>query len=253
MSKSDGAPSAAAVSLEAVGKSYADTVALAPTSIEVRRGERVALLGPSGSGKTTLLNIIGGVVRPDAGVVTLSGRELAGMRPGRELSALVGVVHQQLDLVPHLPVIHNVLAGRLGEWSLWRSLLSLVSARDRGMAVAAVERVGIADKLHERTSRLSGGEQQRVALARLLVQRPGIVLADEPVASLDPTRADDIVRLLTAIVDESGNTLIASLHSVDLARRYFTRAIGLRDGRVQFDVAMEGLEDGTLRALYDLE
>ena len=145
------------------------------------------------------------------------------------------------------------LAGRLGEWSLRRSLLSLVSARDRGLAVAAVERVGIADKLHARTSRLSGGEQQRVALARLLVQRPGIVLADEPVASLDPTRADDIVRLLTAIVDESGNTLIASLHSVELARRYFTRAIGLRDGRLQFDVAMDGLEDGTLRALYDLE
>ena len=253
MSTSDGAPSAAAVSLEAVGKSFADTVALAPTSIDVARGERVALLGPSGSGKTTLLNVIGGVIRPDAGVVTLSGRELAGMRPGRELSALVGVVHQQLDLVPHLPVIHNVLAGRLGEWSLWRSLLSLVSARDRGLAVAAVERVGIAGKLHERTSRLSGGEQQRVALARLLVQRPGIVLADEPVAALDPTRADDIVRLLSAIVDESGNTLIASLHSVDLARRYFTRAIGLRDGRLQFDVDMDGLEDGTLRALYDLE
>ena len=241
-----------AVSLRAVGKSYADTVALAPLSLEVGQGERVAVLGPSGSGKTTLLNIIGGVLHPDAGVVTLSGRELAGMRPGRELSALVGVVHQQLDLVPHLPVVHNVLAGRLGKWSLWRSLLSLVAARDRGLAVAAAERVGIGDKLHERTSRLSGGEQQRVALARLLVQRPGIVLADEPVSSLDPARADDVVRLLTSIVDESGTTLIASLHSVDLARRYFTRAIGLRDGRLRFDVAMDEVEDATLRALYDL-
>ncbi len=243
---------APAVSLRTVGKSYADTVALAPLSLEVRQGERVAVLGPSGSGKTTLLNIIGGVLQPDAGVVTLSGRELSGMRPGRELSALVGVVHQQLDLVPHLPVVHNVLAGRLGEWSLWRSLLSLVAARDRRLAVAAAERVGIADKLHERTSRLSGGEQQRVALARLLVQRPGIVLADEPVSSLDPARADDVVRLLTSIVDESGTTLIASLHSVNLARRYFTRAIGLRDGRLQFDVAMDEVEDATLRALYDL-
>ena len=243
---------ATAVSLRTVGKSYADTVALAPLSLEVGQGERVAVLGPSGSGKTTLLNIIGGVLQPDAGLVTLSGRELAGMRPGRELSALVGVVHQQFDLVPHLPVLHNVLAGRLGEWSLWRSLLSLVATRDRRLAVAAVERVGIADKLHERTSRLSGGEQQRVALARLLVQRPGIVLADEPVSSLDPARADDVVRLLTSIVDESGTTLIASLHSVDLARRYFTRAIGLRDGRLQFDVAMDEVEDATLRALYDL-
>ena len=242
-----------AVSLDTVGKSYADTVALAPLSLEVGQGERVAVLGPSGSGKTTLLHLVAGVVRPDAGTVTLSGRDLAGVRPGRELAALVGVIHQQLDLVPHLPVLHNVLAGRLGEWGLWRSLLSLVAARDRGMAVAAVERVGIADKLHERTSRLSGGEQQRVALARLLVQRPGIVVADEPVASLDPTRADDIVRLLTGIVAESGNTLIASLHSVDLARRYFTRAVGLRDGRLRFDVAMDELEDGTLRELYDLE
>ena len=135
---------------------------------------------------------------------------------------------------------------------MWRSLLSLVAARDRRLAVAAVERVGIADKLHERTSRLSGGEQQRVALARLLVQRPGIVLADEPVSSLDPARADDVVRLLTSIVDESDTTLIASLHSVDLARRYFTRAIGLRDGRLQFDVAMDEVDDATLRALYDL-
>ena len=242
-----------AISLEAVGKAYADTVALAPLSLEVGRGERVAVLGPSGSGKTTLLHLVAGVVRPDAGAVTLSGRDLAGLRPGRELAALVGVIHQQLDLVPHLPVVHNVLAGRLGEWGLWRSLLSLVSARDRGLAVAAVERVGIADKLYERTSRLSGGEQQRVALARLLVQRPGIVVADEPVASLDPTRGDDIIRLLTGIVAESGDTLIGSLHSVDLARRYFTRAIGLRDGRLRFDVAMDELEDGTLRRLYDLE
>ena len=245
-------PPAPAVSLRAVGKSYAGTVALAPLSLEVGQGERVAVLGPSGSGKTTLLHLVAGVVRPDAGTVTLSGRDLAGIRPGRELAALVGVIHQQFDLVPHLPVLHNVLAGRLGEWGLWRSLLSLAAARDRGLAVAAVERVGIADKLHERTSRLSGGEQQRVALARLLVQRPGIVLADEPVSSLDPARADDIVRLLTGIVAESENTLIASLHSVGLARRYFTRAIGLRDGRLKFDVAMDEVEDATLRALYDL-
>ncbi|MDP7226946.1 MAG: ATP-binding cassette domain-containing protein, partial [SAR202 cluster bacterium] len=177
------------------------------------------MLGPSGSGKTTLLNLIGGVVGPDTGTVALSGRDISGMRPGRELAALVGVMHQQFDLVPHLSVVHNVLAGRLGEWSLGHSLVSLVSARDVSLAVSAAARVGIADKLRERTSRLSGGEQQRVALARLLVQQPGIVVADEPVSSLDPTRADDIVRLLTSIVDESGNSLVASLHSIDLARR----------------------------------
>ena len=243
---------APAVALDAAGKSYGGTVALAPLSLEVARGERWAVLGPSGSGKTTLLNLIGGVVGPDTGTVALSGRDISGMRPGRELAALVGVMHQQFDLVPHLSVVHNVLAGRLGEWSLWHSLVSLVSARDVSLAVSAAARVGIADKLRERTSRLSGGEQQRVALARLLVQQPGIVVADEPVSSLDPTRADDIVRLLTSIVDESGNSLVASLHSIDLARRYFTRAIGLRENRLRFDVDMSELGDDTLRSLYDL-
>ena len=252
MSSPDGRIPATAVLLRAAGKTYGETVALAPISLEISSGERVAVLGPSGSGKTTLLNLIGGVIHPDHGSVSLAGRDLSTMRPGRELAGLVGVMHQQFDLVPHLAVVHNILAGRLGEWSLWRSVVSLISARDRHLARDAVERVGIPDKLYERTSRLSGGEQQRVALARLLLQQPDVVVADEPVSSLDPARADDLMSLLATMVSDTDKTLVASLHSVTLAKRYFTRAIGLRSGEVQFDVTMTDVKDETLERLYDL-
>ena len=213
---------------------------------------RAAVLGPSGSGKTTLLHLLGGGIKPDEGSIALHGKNLAAMGPGRELASLLGVMHQQLDLVSHLPVVHNIMAGRLGHWSLWRSLVSLASTREKHLARDALERVGIPEKLHERTSRLSGGEQQRVAMARLLVQQPRVVLADEPVASLDPARAEDLVRLLTAIVSESNKTLVVSLHSVDLARKYFSRAIGLRQGELQFDLPVGELTDEVLSSLYDL-
>ena len=243
---------ALALALNGVGKSYGGAWALEPLDLEVVEGERLAVLGPSGSGKTTLLHLIGRVIQPEQGVVEVDGQPLRDLGPGKELAALVGVMHQQLDLVPHLSVVHNIMAGRLGFWSLWRSLASLVSPRDRHLAQVALDRVGIPDKLYERTAHLSGGEQQRVALARLLVQRPKVVLADEPVASLDPARAEDLMQLLSGIVSESGNTLVASLHSIDLTRRFFSRAIGLRHGRLQFDLPVEQLTDETLNDLYDL-
>ena len=194
---------------------------------------------------------MGGVIQPDGGTIGLNGHTLSSLKPGRELAGLVGVIHQQLDLVPHLSVIHNVLAGRLGEWSLLRGLVSLVSPRDRDLADAALQRVGLADKVYERTSRLSGGEQQRVAIARLLLQNPRVILADEPVSSLDPSRAHDLMGLLANIVLESGKTLVASVHSVDLARAYFSRVVGLRAGRVQFDLPIEQVGDGLLEDLYE--
>ena len=238
--------------LSSVSKAYAGIVALDSLSLEISEGERVAIVGPSGAGKTTLLHLMGGVIQPDAGSIGLNGHTLSSLKPGRELAGLVGVIHQQLDLVPHLSVIHNVLAGRLGEWSLLRSLVSLVSPRDRELADAALERVGLGDKVYERTSRLSGGEQQRVAIARLLVQNPRVILADEPVSSLDPSRAHDLMGLLANIVLESGKTLVASVHSVDLARAYFSRVVGLRAGRVQFDLPIEQVGDGLLEDLYEL-
>ena len=238
--------------LDRVGKSYQGNLALAPLSLEVEQGERVAVLGPSGSGKTTLLHLIGGVVQPDQGTIALEGNLLANMSSGRELASLLGIMHQQLDLVPHLAVVHNILAGRLGHWSLWRSLASLVSAREKHLAQSALERVGIPEKLNERTSHLSGGEQQRVAMARLLVQQSKVVLADEPIASLDPARAEDLMQLLTTIVSESNKTLLASLHSIDLTRKFFSRAIGLRNGELQFDLPVDKLTNEVLYRLYNL-
>lgn len=239
--------------LEGVAKSYPGIEVLSPLSLSIDKGEKVAIVGPSGSGKTTLLQLLGGVLQPDQGELFVAGRGLSGMSSGKELASLVGIIHQQFDLVPHLSVVHNVLAGRLGQWSLMRSLASLVSPRERGLALQALGKVGIAHKLYERTSRLSGGEQQRVAVARLLVQDPQAILADEPVASLDPARADDLLRLLCEIVEATDKTLVASLHYVGLVRTYFTRVVGLRNGELNFDVPVGGLREGMLQTLYDLK
>ena len=249
---SNGADRAPAFAIEGAARAYGDSVALAPLSLTIAPGETVAVVGPSGAGKTTLLHLLAGVIRPDEGAITIHGRPLAQLQPGRELARLVGVIHQQFDLVPSLTVTHNVLAGRLGEWSLWRSLASLVSPRERRRALAALEQVGIAAKAGERTSRLSGGEQQRVALARLLVQDPRVILADEPVSSVDPARAADLIELLVRITREGDRTLVASLHSVPLALRHFSRVLALREGRVAFDRPAADVRPEDLEALYEL-
>ncbi len=241
------------VKASGISKCYSQIPALASLNLSVMQGERVAVAGPSGSGKTTLLYLLAGILQPDTGSLAIDGKALARVKPGRELSRLVGMVHQQYDLVPHLPVIHNVLAGRLGQWGLLRSAASLVWPQDRHLAEAALERMGIADKIWERTSHLSGGEQQRAAIARLIVQSPRVVLADEPVASLDPARAGDMLRLLTDLTDGTGRALIVSLHSPELIRRFCTRVIGLREGQMAFDLPAEAVTGPTLDDLYHLE
>lgn len=238
---------------EGITKRYGPIQALAPLSLTIAAGQVVAVVGPSGSGKSTLLHLLAGQTVPDQGRIDIAGRDLIRLAPGRELARLVGSIHQQYDLVPHLAVVHNVLAGRLGEWSLPRALVSLVIPREVDRAYRALVRVGIGDKLYERTSRLSGGEQQRVALARLLVQDPRAILADEPVSSVDPARAEDLVRLLVTIATEGRQTLIASLHSVPLALGHFQRVLGLRAGRLLFDLPAAGVTQAHLDALYALE
>ena len=196
-------------------------------------------------------------IQADQGSVFLDGLDSGRLKPGRDLSSLVGIINQGYDLVPNLPAIHNVLAGRLGDWSLLRSMVSLVRPRDRHLAEAALEELGMANKLMERTSHLSGGEQQRLAVARVMVQSPKIILADEPVSSLDPARAEDMLDLLTGLIDDSGadgpvhnpdKVLIATLHSPEMILNFFTRVIGLRDGELQFDrptgkVTIDDLDD----------
>lgn len=234
-------------------KRYGQLNALSGIDLTVLSGERVAVAGPSGSGKTTLMYLLAGLIQPESGELTLMGRDMARTRPGRELSELVGIIHQQFNLVPHLPVVHNVLAGRLGHWSILRSIVSLLSPRERELAQSALGKLGIADKINERTSRLSGGEQQRVAIARLMAQNPRIILADEPVSSLDPVRANEILQLLTDLAADAGGTFVASLHDPHLIRKYFTRVIGLRTGRLQFDFPSDRLDGPVLEALYDLD
>jgi len=241
------------VEARGLGRSFGPLTALSPLEFAIRPGERVALAGLSGSGKTTLLQILAGLLPPDRGELFLDSQPVARLRPGRALSETVGLIQQQLDLVPQLPVVQNVLAGRLGQWGLLRSLVSLFSAREREVALAALSRLGIADKIDERTSQLSGGEQQRVAIARLMLQAPKIILADEPVSSLDPARAEEILALLTDLAAASGRTIIASLHTPDLIRKYFTRVIGLREGVLQFDIPARELTAPVLDALYDLD
>ena len=238
---------------DGVSKSFGLVQALAPLSITISRGERVALAGPSGSGKTTLLYLLSGIIPPDSGKLLLAGQDLAGQRPGKEKAGLVGLINQQYDLVPHLSVLHNVLAGRLGQWSLLRSIISLIWPQDRQVAETALAQMGIADKIHERTSHLSGGEQQRVAIARLMVQGSRVILADEPVSSLDPARAEDVLEILTALAVGSSKILVASIHSPRLMRKHFTRVIGLREGRVEFDVPAVEVTDRVLERLYDLD
>ena len=253
------------VAIDSASKVYGTNRGLAPLSLAIHAGERVALVGPSGSGKTTLLRLLAGALVPDQGPrsVIINGKSPGELKPGRELASLVGIVSQRFDLVPHLPVLHNVLAGRLGHWSLARSVLSLVWPMERRAAQQALARVGIADKINERPGRLSGGEQQRVAIARMMMQSPLVILADEPVASLDPARAEEVMELLVGLVSldmghghgddgSSQRTLIASLHTASLIRRHFTRVIGLRESRVQFDLPAGELDDAVLDELYDL-
>ena len=243
------------LSLRGVRVDYGRHAALDGFDLEVHAGERVALVGPSGAGKTTVLRLCTGSVRPNGGKVDVLGHEL-GAASAEELRALrrrVGTVYQQLHLVGPLRVVHNVNAGRLGMWSRRRALRSLVKPVEVDVARAALARVGIASKLFERTDRLSGGEQQRVALARVLVQEPELILADEPVSSLDPARAEEVMDLLVEVVAGRSRTMLVSLHDFGLARRRCDRIVGVKAGRVVFDLPAGDVSDELGAALYRIE
>jgi phosphonate transport system ATP-binding protein len=239
--------------LKELSKIYERKIALSSLSLKIKKGEIVALIGPSGAGKTTLLNILATVIKPDEGKLIIDGVPAEQYKTSKVLAKKIGIIRQQFDLVEQLPVVHNVLAGRLSDWGFFKSLISLVFPQDKELAVKALERVGLLDKIYEKTSKLSGGEQQRVALARLLVQKPEVILADEPVSSLDPARSEDILFMLTKLAREEGQTLVASLHTVEYARKYFNRIIALREGKLYFDLPVEHITDDVLEQLYNLK
>jgi phosphonate transport system ATP-binding protein len=227
-------------------------VALNGIDMRIQRGERVALIGPSGAGKTTLFRLLNCTLRPTAGKLWINGEDIETLHGKRlrRTRCLIGTVYQQHNLVPRLRVIHNVLAGQLGRWSTLRSLTSLAKPHDIELADKALRQVGIPEKIFERTDELSGGQQQRVAIARVLMQDPEVILADEPVSSVDPTLASSIVRLLIDISESTRKTLVVSLHSVDLALAYFPRIIGMKNGATVFDVAPDRISDEMLGELY---
>ncbi|MFJ5762200.1 phosphonate ABC transporter ATP-binding protein [Neobacillus sp. NPDC093182] len=236
-----------------ITKHFERKIALSSLSFSIKQGELVALIGPSGAGKTTLLNSIAGLVPLQSGELLIDSLPLAGYKRGKKFAKKIGVIRQQFDLIGPLAVIHNVLAGKLSQWGFIKSLFSLLVPQEKEAALNALDRVGLRDKLYEITATLSGGEQQRVAMARLMVQNPEIILADEPVASLDPARADDVLSMLTKIVSEENQTLVASLHSVEYARKYFTRIISLKNGEIFFDLPTEKVSDELLNELYQLK
>ena len=220
-------------------------------------GEILAVVGPSGAGKTTLLRLLTGAVRPDSGRVAVGGLNVGDLEGAalRGLRSRIGFIHQDLRLVPNLRVVQNVLSGRLGRTSFWGSLRMFLRPTREQLADVhrLLERVGIADKMYERVDRLSGGQAQRVAVARALYQKPCILLADEPVASVDPARGRATLELLAEISREDRLTLCVSLHNPDLVRELFPRAVGLREGRVSFDQPTAGMSPADFTELYRLE
>lgn len=219
------------------------------------RGEQVALVGPSGAGKSTLLSLLNGTLAPSEGTVQALGQDLARLSPRarRSVQRRIGTIYQQFYLTNSLRVIHNINAGHLGRWSLPKSLLSLLWPLDVKTAARALRQVGIPEKLYERTGNLSGGQQQRVALARVLVQNPDVILADEPISSLDPERAREIMTLLRDLSTQSGKTLITSVHTVHFALSHFDRIIGLREGRIMFDSPAASVTPAMIETLYHID
>lgn len=243
-----------AVLVAGLTKHFGDLRALDEVAITVQRGEMVALLGASGSGKSTLLRHIAGFVAADRGCVQVLGQTVQAdgriERDVRRQRARIGFVFQQFNLVGRLSVMANVLAGVLHEMPWWRSLLMRFSIPHRQKALQALDVVGIAPYAWQRACTLSGGQQQRAALARCMVQGAAVVLADEPIASLDPESARKVMEVLAQMHREQQCTVIVCLHQVEYARRYCPRTVALHQGRVVYDGPTNALTPAMLDALY---
>ncbi|MDX1521698.1 MAG: phosphonate ABC transporter ATP-binding protein [Anaerolineae bacterium] len=240
--------------LKQVTRRFGDFPALEKISLRIDAGERVALVGPSGAGKSTLINLLNGTLSPTSGEVWALGHNLSTLPPAarRRVQSQIGTIYQQFHLVNTLRVIHNINAGHLGRWSLFKAIVSLFWPLEVEPAAEALAQVGIPEKLYERTDQLSGGQQQRVAIARVLVQQPQAILADEPIASLDPERSREIMDLLRALSIHQQKTLVTSLHDIEFARSHFDRIIALRQGKVLFDTPAAAVDPAMISRLYRL-
>ncbi len=240
------------VQIKNLTKSYSTKVVLENVSFEVKAGEFVALLGSSGAGKTTLFRCITRLVEADSGGVLIAGREINTVRGKglREARREIGLIFQQFNLVRRISAFENVLGGRLAYIPTWRLLLKRFSRADRQLALASLDRVGLLEQAYQRADSLSGGQQQRVAIARVLAQQSRVVLADEPVASLDPESAAVVLTTLREIAHELNIAVICSLHQVNLAVEYADRVIGLKNGKVVADLPAVELGNAEHNLIY---
>ena len=240
-------------------KVYDDgTVALKDVSFSVEPGEFLVIIGLSGSGKSTLLRCINRLIEPTEGQIIWDGEDITAAEADqlRQIRRQIGMIFQNFNLVKRSSVLINVLSGRLGYVSPSYSLLLRFPAKDREMAWKALERIGITDQAHKQARELSGGQQQRVGIARALMQQPRMILADEPVASLDPVLAHSILGYLEQLNKEEKITILCSLHYLDLVQRYATRVIGLRDGRIAYRGSQEEIHrmtDDEFKEIYGEE
>jgi len=241
--------------IEGLSRRFGDKAAVADVNLSIGHGAFVGVIGRSGAGKSTLLRMINRLQEPSCGRILFEGRDVTALK-GAELRrwrAQAAMIFQQFNLVGRLDVLTNVLMGRLATVPTWRALTRSWRAEDRAIALSALEQFDIAPLAAQRADSLSGGQQQRVAIARALAQEPGLILADEPIASLDPRNTKVVMDALLRINRHFGITVLCNLHSLDLARMYCDRLVGMAQGRIVFDGAPETLTDAAARELYGIE
>jgi phosphonate transport system ATP-binding protein len=240
--------------IDGLSRRFGTNLAVADVSLQIDRGTFVGVIGRSGAGKSTLLRLINRLIEPSAGRIVFDGVDVTALR-GRELRqwrARAAMVFQQFNLIGRLDVLTNVLMGRLATVPAWRALLSLWPDRDKAIALAALEQFDMAQLAAQRAEHLSGGQQQRVAIARALVQEPEVMLADEPITSLDPHNTRVVMDALQRINKHFGITVICNLHSLDIARDHCDRLIGMAGGKIVFDGPPASLTDDAARMLYGI-
>ncbi|MGN8022707.1 phosphonate ABC transporter ATP-binding protein [Phyllobacterium sp. 22229] len=238
--------------IENVTRRFGSNIAIDNVNVEIPQGQMVGVIGRSGAGKSTLLRMINRLIDPSEGSIIFDGKDVAKLNGSalRNWQRDCAMIFQQFNLVPRLDVLTNVLLGRLNHRSTIKSLLGIFSREERAMAIAALERLDIAKTALQRAGTLSGGQQQRVAIARALMQNPKVILADEPIASLDPRNAQVVMESLRDINEKEGLTVITNLHTLDTARHFCERIIGMQGGKVVFDGTPDDLTEAAARRIY---
>ena len=243
------------LTIETLTKRFGDKTAVDAATIHVTEPRMIGIIGRSGAGKSTLLRMLNRLSDATEGSITFDGEEITALRGAakRDWQSRCAMIFQQFNLVPRMDVVSNVLHGTLNKRSTFATMFNLYPQSDIHRAIEILDRLGIAEQAPKRAEALSGGQQQRVAIARALMQDPRIILADEPIASLDPMNAQIVMDALRRIHEEDGRMVIANLHTLDTARAYCDRIVAMRAGRVMFDGSAAQLTDDVVRDIYGLE